>query len=723
MDERTLQRIKELLQSKEAQERIGQNIQRGREQASVKIGNAARLFGFTENQLRDWEKSGLLKPSRSTKPESPEQEGKSPGQRQYSLAELDKLAIIKELMDAGLSPGGIPGDVDTIWNEIFPSDDQETLELKSNESDIDHMPIDDRVEFIYHNELFWRYYVSSVLRLSLMLICEDIPGYAAALILPLQTKHLSASVRQLADLSEIGESLIGWLGQTRSFYTFLTSAPSFKYPSDYRVYPLRAIDEDVPRDSTLIVVERRARSLILNDAVVETVRHLLTPIYENIPVWCPCFSRNLHDLTYPAIDFNDSTNPSDMILDGLADMIVRLGGRLLDGRDRWRFCCILLPKEPWQPLQQRSLVVRAQSKHAPHKIGVTTVSPTEPLIGLSLKAFQSGHVIYQHEISKVKNPMIAHREKEGPIRSAIAVPIGAEVGQPLAVLYVVSDEPDAFSASDQHLLRMIGRIIEEVLLTYHARQQVTQSLGDLIEKPMVIDRSFGDFLSENEFIRDVEKLLVAIKSQIGEWKEPLPREEVPLAEREARYRAEQLSGEVISLIAIDIDNQSNLANKYGDRITRNLSMEIGQKIQKSLPVLFKEHLDCQLYHIYADRFYLLLKRTPLEKACEIAERLRQALKGSYKIDALRLSVEDPLRIESMLDLEDVTVRLGVSSYGYKKLGEILQRYPFETAVVEVRTSIALELDEALARGKNKGGNIVIAWHPQAWEYRPSSAPK
>src|SRR5205814_6372452 len=107
MNDRNIHNIKSYLQTEEVQKRISENMLRRRSEVTVTIGRAARLFGFTENQLRDWEDRGLLKPFRTT------------SQRQYPPAELEKLAIIKELIDAGgFSPGSIPSDVDEIWSRI-----------------------------------------------------------------------------------------------------------------------------------------------------------------------------------------------------------------------------------------------------------------------------------------------------------------------------------------------------------------------------------------------------------------------------------------------------------------------------------------------------------------------------------------------------------------------------------------------------------------------------
>src|SRR5579872_916651 len=99
MEERNQKyRITQHLQSAEVQKRILQDMQRAREEASVTISNAARLFGFTENQLRDWEDKGLLSPQRNSQVSSTD--GKGPRRRQYTTNELSRLAIIRELINA-----------------------------------------------------------------------------------------------------------------------------------------------------------------------------------------------------------------------------------------------------------------------------------------------------------------------------------------------------------------------------------------------------------------------------------------------------------------------------------------------------------------------------------------------------------------------------------------------------------------------------------------------
>ena len=72
--------------------------------------------------------------------------------------------------------------------------------------------------------------------------------------------------------------------------------------------------------------------------------------------------------------------------------------------------------------------------------------------------------------------------------------------------------------------------------------------------------------------------------------------------------------------------------------------------------------------------------------------------------------------DNMLELSDITVRLAVTLYPYKKLEELLQRYSLATAITEVRVLITRSLDEVLDLGRREGGNVVISWDPEIWGY-------
>ncbi len=696
MDERALQNIKRHLQSPETQERIRKHIQRGRSELTVTIGRAARLFNFTENQLRDWEEHGLLKPLRSKN---------TAGQRQYPPAELDKLAIIRELLDRGYAPGEIPQNIDSLWDTLARPEDLRHYQFSENGTG--PLPLDRRMERA-DKTLFWRYFACQALRLSLSLLCEDMHGAMAGLLLPSQQPDATALKQHPEYLADIGESLVGWSRHHRSFYVFLETAPTFEYPSDFRIHPLQADEEHAPQEHTLIAVPRQAGPLNRARPVVEAVRRILAPLYEEVQNWHTYFGLGMRDWLYPAIDFADNPGPPDAILNGLAQMVVRLGGKTAGEQDRWRFCCILLPDDPALPAHQQNLVVQAQSRNAPHKIGITRLAASERAI--SLRALQSGHVLYRREVS-TNDATIAYRALEGTMRSAIAIPVGGENGAPVAILYVVSDEADAFSPGDQRVLRMIGKIVEELVLTYHIRQQVSKKPGELIKNPGIIDRAFGNFLAENDFTQNIETLLADIQKYLPESSQQAylaSGENGPLADLTTRF-----PGEAISIIAVDIDDQSRLARKYGERIMRNLSLSIGQRLQKWF-------VDCQLYHIHGGRFYALLTDLSLDQAREVAQKMREILQRTYRIDAARSSVDQPMPSDAGLELSDISVHLGVTLYPYSKLAELLRRDYLSgiNPIAEVRGLIVSDLDQALDIGQEMGGNVVISWDPQITEHDP-----
>src|SRR5205807_9493919 len=96
--------------------------------------------------------------------------------------------------------------------------------------------------------------------------------------------HLSTL--RINSLSDIGESIVGWMSQSRSFYTFLAHEPSFEYPTDYQLVQLKTQEELAPCDNTLIALPREDASLLtLSKPVVEVVRHLLMPLYNEVSDW------------------------------------------------------------------------------------------------------------------------------------------------------------------------------------------------------------------------------------------------------------------------------------------------------------------------------------------------------------------------------------------------------------------------------------------------------
>lgn len=704
MNKQKLDAIKSYLQREDVQERLRESLYQARENVTVTISEAARLFNFSENQLRDWEEFALLNPLRST------------GRRLYPIRELEKLALIRELMNAKFAPSDIPPDIDSIWYAMFATGERLPVPEQSSQEGGPALSIDQRLELV-REHLFWGYFVTSALRLALMLICEDMPNTSVGLVLPLTARNEARPVTRVEDLARLGEALVGWRDQSHSAHVMLTSAPSFEHPSDYRLHPLTAIKDDrpeeAPQDNTLIFIDRRSRRLTLSAARAEAIRRLLEPMYEDVQQSRSCFGPGMRDMLIPAVDPQSNANYDDDILCGLAEMVVRLGGRTTRGEPRWNFCCLLLPQDSMVPLYQRSLVVRAQSLQAPYKPGVTIIAPDSHASSIIIKALQSGRIVYSYRLPRPESGTVL-RDFERSIRSAIALPIEGENGLAAAVLYVASTEDCVFSESDQRLLRMFCRIIAELLASYSVRQQATRKLTDLIERPELVDAFFGDFLAEANFSHDVEEVLSEIQAAIPD-EVVTNHYQAPIDEL-IDMRARQMAGRCVSFIGVDLDRQNSLANKYGDRAARNLVREVGLRIQEQLRVTFREYPHCRLYHILADRFYIMLRDVALERARYIAEQLRLALAGTYKLDALRASIDQPQRPESLLELSDITARLGVTSYSYRKLKEVLLQHPSVGAESEVRAIISSALAVSLDIGRNGGGNVVVSWDEKVHDF-------
>src|SRR5438874_12728208 len=190
VDDRNLQKIRTLLQDVKVQARVRENIRKGQEEARVTIGRASELFGIKPSKLRELDE--LLEPKRST--------GTETGQRQYSLTDLQKLAVIRELLDEGYS---IPPNIDEIWQEVSGSEKQREREIEKRGDAVEYLPINKRIENA-RTQLFWRYFASRALRLSLSLICEDIPNSPAGLILPLNPGPDIITVDSIKDLPKVG---------------------------------------------------------------------------------------------------------------------------------------------------------------------------------------------------------------------------------------------------------------------------------------------------------------------------------------------------------------------------------------------------------------------------------------------------------------------------------------------------------------------------------------
>jgi GGDEF domain-containing protein len=690
MEDHHRQRIQRYLQDEEVQKNIARTIRQRREQATVSIGRAAQLYNFNESKLREMETIGLLKPMRRDGNTS------SKGQRQYPLSELDKLAIIQELMEGGnFSASDIPPDILEIWSSFAPPEERAAPDTS------EVLPIDQRV--IYERELlFWRFYATQALRMSLMLIREVQPDTTIGLLLPFRPRTLDAPTPHTDNLSSVGEALIGWLDRQGMTQIMFTPSPSFRYPKDYWTLPLVAMTEEryqesLPGDTTLLILEhprRRVQRLTLSSPSVKLIRRLLAPLYEEIQHLRACFGPGWRDIFEPATDLDALEGYQDTILAGLADMIIRLGGTSpVTGKNRWKFSLITAPASMTStlPLQQRSLIARARSKDCPYLIGESVFSPEKSKTSIGIRALQSGHIIYRPDFSLGERTQKFVAIEGHDIRSNIAIPIGAENGQPVAVLYVASSELDAFPKEDRPLLRIMGRIIEYLLRNYQNRLLTGADLKSLMNTPGVVDTLFGEFLSENDFMAEVEATLATLQKSLEAHKSEHAIEDFDAIDE-------------ISFIGIDIDDQEKLANLYGDQTIRYLNKAIGVRIQELIPAFVTKSTNCQFYYMYGDRFYLILRNISLEKALEKAEQYRLSLGRG-------ISIKHPDGSESVFP--DITVHLAVTSYKRDKLEEFLQEYP---SIAGISAMIYQALDTVLKLGIEEGGNVVMAWQPDKGAY-------
>ncbi len=686
---RTEDNIREYLQAQDVQERVQQLMLNARSGATVSISRAASLFKFSENQLRAWANSGLLQADRSGQTTDGKSEGR--GHRQFTTEDLDRLALIRELYDHNYSITDIPADILTTWYELVgksgrtPTATEQITNVEP--ATVKQYPIDTQVDHA-EEENFWRFFISQALRLTLLLISEDAPTTVTGIVLPLKNTPDLSTITKSENIGNAGPSLVGWLGQNQALYASYEQTPAFGFPSDFRIEYLPSWNaQSCP--SPIIILQRRTRTPFFTPAFVETIQRLFELVYRHRGDWLPCFSYGLRDRVDHATHFWLAPTVTDLTLDKLLNLMVELGGEE-HGRRRWSFSYLFLPQDRTLPLQQRTLSVRAHSHDAPALYSTVTPSVANP--GLSFRAYQSGQVLYLSHLVK-NDAMMAYSEYEESTRSGIAMPLIGADGMTVGSTYVASDHIDAFSLPEQRVLRLMTKMMEELLAAFQARVYVDGKLSEVITRPRVVDTSFADFLTEEDFLKELEQLLTDILHESDD---------------------QRLQGREFSFISIDIDNQSPLAVKYGDRAARNLSREVGLLLKGQLQVQSNPEYK-KVFHIGADRYYLKLVDMSLDDAQKLAKQMRSLLRGEYRIDVRREG--KPLAREDKLILSGVTVRMGTNNYEYRKMKEVLNRYPSNHAVAETRTLISSNLDQALTLASAEGGDCIVTWDRNLWGYK------
>jgi DNA-binding transcriptional MerR regulator len=705
MSEPDYTKSQEQLEKADVQRSIRQRIQKGRSEVAVPISKAADLFGFSEHQLRDWEKLHLLKPLRREKASQKEGEPSPnkdiPGRRYYPVAELDKLAIIRELMDRGLSPSDIPPDIDLRWQNLVETYGQLENAPESQESSLT------RIENFYRENLFFRYYMARALLFSLAILYQDAPPANIGMLLPVKT---SSQLPEDQNSQGVGKVLVGWLGQMGTFYTFLSSDPAADIPSHYHLKALPALNTQESREKNTILVAmspQSARTLNLEDSKhINLIHRLLAPIFAIRTKWDTYFGFGMRDLVSPGRD--TTSQLPDVMLDSIAEMVVHLGGKTKTGEQRWPLCYIVLPENTHVPVPQRKLFVCATSKNCRELAGFRIYQYNHSLI---LRAYLGSHVVSRstlahNDITLLHNP--AEQELQGDVRASIAVPIGGENQTPLGVLYVAASDyaerdkrqrPKGFSQEDLYLLRLLARLAEELLSSYTTHRKLTQGIGHVFREPQVINHAFRGFASEDEFIRDVEQLLYEIKqSKNGQIAK--------------KANNGSLTGEDagLSFLGVEVDRMEEIGARYSQRTMRNLSRAINNRLAQFLSSSFSHQNQYKLYYIGLGRVYLLLHDVPLEDARALAESLRKDL-------AEEIAVEQSNLPSGILNIS-ITAHLGVCWYKIQSLKKLLEEAPttasdLDMTIASVSSVIFQSLHLALRLGADKKGNVTYAWNPDA----------
>lgn len=694
-------RIREHLKSSEFQADIRQRLKDARENLSISISQAAKIVDVTQAQLRYWESSlKLLLSERTPSSVQDQQAAKHPGQRRYSLRDLTRLLIIKDLH----------------VNKHYSLD--EITQFLANEKDIIDeaadeiaLPLKTTTEFtgtladlISQPEevLSWRAFVPRALYLSLSLLFGQAISGDTGLFLPIHPGPIKVEDRE--SLSMVGEMLVGWHTNTRHFSTFLVNRinrPIIEFLQRYSFTPLSWRLESASSLFTIYLASSERPTALLSStdpAATKAATRLLHYLQEHSTEWRPCLQSIGDYLIYDPPSTIDP-NASQHVMNKIAEAIVQLGGMrkvteqgYQELRPRWRFSCIFLPKDLSLPLQQRSIVVHAQSKQSPHQVGITTLGYGRAT-GISLIAFQSGQIVYRRVVADKRLDIKLH-DIEGAVGSAIAVPIEGEYGQPMGVLYIVSDEPEAFSHKDDLLLlRMMGRIIRELLTIQRTRYLMVSDLPEVIARPERVDRFFNDFESEMQYVDTLEELLGKVKKE----------------------RRQTLSH--LAFIAINVDGVNRLETKYGDLAERNLVKAVGLRIQEWC-ITLDEPEELLLYYMYADRFFLLLKNVPLDKAIKYARQLQATLREHYfQIEATRRTRGQYIPPGHRLGLQ-ITAHFAVTGYDYPSFKKMLASNP---KLANVRAKLTHTLEEALRLGRDQGGNNIVVWDPTSdrFSYEPA----
>lgn len=627
-----------------------------RQQLTAPIGKVKEIIDVPETRLRYWESRHLLAPARAA--QKPQKGKRGAGQRYYGIEQLARALLINKLLeDKRYSLDAIAS---------FMQREETFIERLIAANQLVQRPeaglpqtVMERVSAA-EAALMWEFFLPRALYAVLSLLIERAFTGDARLYLPIRAAGAPILLPQIsspADLPKLGQVLLGWRESNRAFAALAMAAPP---PEPTERFEVLSLEDVLPEDTAILPVGAHIaltppfarilrRDEKLKPASISARRvaaRLLKFLQDRAAEWQEALKARGETLLYdsPTLTHSALGGP---LLNVMAETVIALGST---PAKPWRFCCILLPQDLLEPLMARNLIVRGQSEQSPYQVGETRLSPRQ--LGLSILAYQSGHMIYRPHVTD-EDPAIAWREREEPVSggSAIAVPIEGEYGKSLGAIYVVSAQPDAFPLESQQLLRIVGRMISEQVMASRGRQLMTENLSDLIEEPQTVESLFKGMQNINQFRRDLANMLESLKT-------------------------DQPVFDHLSLVAVDISDLSSVALKYGDlAATKNLVREVGERTQEQARLIFTASSGVDCYHAYVDRFYLLLKNFAPDKAgnglSHHAEELKAQLETLYRINAPRVLPTQTMPPAYLLDLKEIKVRLAEKSYSRDELKRLV----------------------------------------------------
>ncbi|GEM_PF-5548898 len=439
--------------------------------------------------------------------------------------------------------------------------------------------------------------------------------------------------------------------------------------------------------------------------------HVLLSPFPRLPTLWGSLERGANSIAYSSPEFVEPKQ-GDKLLTSLLETVICLS--VSPGKTtipRWSFACLLQPSDLRHPVQERDLVVTAQTDNAPYTIGQTVVK-ADSGVGLSMRAYQTGRIVSRMRV--IPQDTAVYNEAENA-RSAIAVPVEGPQNEVEGVLYVASSEPGASSESDafppeqEVLLRVMGKIIGELVYSYRARHLTTQQMIAMIKQPGVVEPFLSDAQLGNELIQSESDFLRDLSRQLS-----LARKHKTDASPHTQHTQQHGSVqdqplETLSFIVISIDNLSQYGREYGDTIVRRLVQEVGMQIRGSV---LQRSEDYSVYRILADRFYVMAHGVNTEDARLYAYRLHGALNVAYQF--------------GKIILQDISIRVGVVTYDMETLltlgGRTYEAQGEKETTARICVRVMQRLDDAINSVKNKRNAGVAAWDAQRNEFIPSWEP-